>query len=100
MTIVFYAGPELWEEREYLLWLKVTWGKVTLCGLSERVAELFYMQVPYSYISNVGSAALLTSLLLFQRIMAEAHEDEDTVIEEEYKVWLIDLQQKIFVYLV
>ena len=30
---------------------------------------------------------LLTSLLLFQRrIMAETHEDEDTVIEEEYKV--------------
>ena len=55
-------------------------------ALWERVAELFYMQVPYSCISNDNSAALLTSLLLFQRIMAEAHEDEDTVIEEEYKV--------------
>ena len=34
-----------------------------------------------------SSTALLTSLLIFQRSnMADAHEDEETVIEEEYKV--------------
>ena len=34
-----------------------------------------------------SSTALLTSFLIFQRSnMADAHEDEETVIEEEYKV--------------
>ena len=40
-----------------------------------------------------GSTALLTRLLIFQRSnMADAHEDEETVIEEEYKVFSMQIK--------
>ena len=67
--------------------LKVTWGKVTLCKVVRRSCRT----VLYARVFLIMVLLLLTSLLLFQRRMADAHDDEDTVIEEEYKVWLITL---------
>ena len=67
---------ESYLRESYALWVVRKSCRTVLQSTRKDLIPIFPMMV----------LPLLTSLLLFQRRMAEAHEDEDTVIEEEYKV--------------